>query len=151
MSNSTLRDYFCCLYLLAPAAQMFKKWLGAISTYRGRRLAHWHHQERHTAERHPITGGQRPDNTQAHRRHVAIRVPQRQQNRTLGRAKNRVGDNSSTRYHYRILELLEAENKLSEQDRQHADKLLAEAPITAEKTPTELSRTLSILTRPPTT
>lgn len=34
---------------------------------------------------------------------------------------------------YRILELLEAENNLSEEERQNADKLLAEAPVTAEK------------------
>lgn len=34
---------------------------------------------------------------------------------------------------YRILELLEAESNLSEEERQHADKLLAEAPVTAEK------------------
>lgn len=34
---------------------------------------------------------------------------------------------------YRILELLETENKLSEEERQHADKFLAEAPVRAEK------------------
>jgi len=34
---------------------------------------------------------------------------------------------------YRILELLEIENNLSEEEREHANKLLAEAPVTAEK------------------